>query len=82
MMRLIPRASQRVKLGHVKPSLLQYAAQRSRGHLSVPRHYRRAGNTAFCPGELDVASLLSHLRESRCAQFAHHLTIRIRLHLL
>ena len=73
--------SQRVELSDVDPRLLQYAAQRARCDLAVVRHYRCTGNTAFCLGELDVASLLSDLRESRCAQFAHHVTVRIRLHL-
>lgn len=38
------------------------------GATSRWRHYRCAGYTAFCPGKLDVASLLSNLRETRRAQ--------------
>ena len=73
--------SQPVELSNINARLLQYAAQRTGSDLAVARHYRCAGYTALCPGKLDVASLLSNLREPRRAQLAYHVTVRIRLHL-
>ena len=53
----ITAGSQRVEFRNVDPRLLQYAAQRTGGDLAVVRDYRCTSHTAFCLGELDVASL-------------------------